>query len=589
MGVLTVTNSAATRRTLRYSLAATLLLSCAPAALHAEASDKDEKIRRLETMMIEMQSQIKSLKAAVGEERVEGRRTREKVRAVAEKGYALPPPGPAVPVGAVPAFFTADKKLQFGALTITPGGFVAAESVFRSRTEQADIGSQYQGIPFGPQAGTNEFRFSARQSRIAALVEAPITPSLLASGYGEFDFLGSGVTSNENESNSFVPRIRHLYGTLDFADYGVHLLAGQNWSLATLNSKGITPRNEVTPPTIDSQYVPGFVWKRQPQVRLTKDFGQKLWVSVSAEEAQNTYTGCTTGINATTVPVGNTGLNNLVTCNLLGANNLNGVNVGGAPSNATNFSLDHVPDVVGKVAYEGRLADRDIHLEGFGIYRDLYDRVAYPTVTAVNPSATNHDRTGYGVGGGLIVSVLPKRLDFQASGMYGRGIGSYGTAQFTDATFGPDGALSAIPESMLMGGLTAHVTPAIDLYAFAGVEQVQPHYFTNVNDANGNFQGFGYGVPTANNSGCYNTITTGTCAGNAKRVWQLTGGMWDKIYKGSYGEVRVGLQYSYTQRELFQGNSNFGGAGGNTNAILPFAPHQNDQLVLTSFRYYPFQ
>ena len=96
-------------------------------------------------------------------------------------------------------------------------------------------------------------------------------------------------------------------------------------------------------------------------------------------------------------------------------------------------------------------------------------------------------------------------------------------------------------------------------------------------------------MPTANNSGCYNTITVGTCAGNAKRVFQLTGGMWDKIYKGSFGEIRVGVQYSYTQRQLFQGNSAFGGAGGTTNQILPFAPNQNDQLVLTSLRYYPFQ
>ena len=572
-----------TRRTLRYGLAATLLLSVAPTALHAEG-DKDEKIRRLENMMLQMQSQIKSLKAAVGEERVEGRRTREKIKAVASKGYAVPQGGPVYPANAIPAFVTADKKLQFGALTITPGGFVAAESVFRSRTEQADIGSQYQGIPFGPQAATNEFRFTARQSRIAALVEAPITPSLIASGYGEFDFLGSGVTSNENESNSFVPRIRHLYSALDFGDYGFHVLAGQTWSLATLNSKGITPRNEVTPPSIDSQYVPGFVWKRQPQIRITKDFDKRLWVSLSAEESQNVIAGCTPGVNATTIPVGNVGVNNLVTCQLTGNNNLN---------NTTNFSMDHVPDVVGKIAYEAKLADRDIHLEGFGLYRDLYDRAAYPTTTLINPSATNHDKTGYGVGGGIIVPVLPKRLDFQASGMYGRGIGSYGTAQFSDATFDSNGSLSAIPESMLLGGLTAHVTPAIDVYAFAGVEQVQPHYFTTGNDVNGNFQGFGYGVPTANNSGCFNTITVGSCAGNTKRILQLTGGMWDKIYKGAFGEVRVGVQYSYTQRELFQGNSNFGlaptGTAGTAVASLPFSPKQNEQTVLTSFRYYPFQ
>ena len=601
-----MTISATKKRTLRYSLAATLLLSCAPAALHAEPSDKDEKIRKLETMMLQMQSQIRSLKSAVGEERVEGRRTREKVREVASKGgYALPAPGMVIPAGAVPAFVTADKKLQFGALTITPGGFVAAESVFRSRTEQADIGSQYQGIPFGPQAGTNEFRFSARQSRAALLVEAPITPSILASAYGEFDFLGSGVTSNENESDSFVPRIRHLYGTLDFADYGVHVLAGQTWSLATLNSKGITPRNEVTPPTIDSQYVPGFVWKRQPQIRLTKDFGKKFWLSISAEEPQDTYTGCTSGVNGTTgIPttvngnvtnVTNTG----VTCDLPGANNLNGTvnTVGGATGgqSITNFSLNHVPDLVGKAAYEAKFLDRDVHLEGFGMYRDLYDRVAQTnTLTAIN-TATNHDVTGYGFGGSVIAAVIPKKLDFQASVMSGKGIGSYGTAQFTDATFSPNGAESPIKETMLMGGLTAHVTPAIDVYAFGGEEVQQPDYF-NTNVPGTAFTGSGYGLPTGNNTGCYNTVTTANtivpgssnCTGNAKRVWQLTGGMWDKIYKGSFGEVRVGVQYSYTQRELFSGNGTTT-IGANTFGPATGSPRQNESTVLTSFRYYPFQ
>ena len=204
-------------------------------------------------------------------------------------GYGLLP-------GDRPAIVTADKKLRFGDITITPGGFVAMEGVYRSRTEQADIGSQYQGIPFGPQSGTSELKFSARQSRIAGLIEAPISTNMLVSGYGEFDFLGSGATSNLNESNSFVPRIRHLYTTLDANDYGIHVLGGQTWSLLTLNNKGITPRNEVTPPTIDAQYVPGFVWKRQPQIRLTKDFDQKLWVSVSAEQPQTTFaTACGAG------------------------------------------------------------------------------------------------------------------------------------------------------------------------------------------------------------------------------------------------------------------------------------------------------
>ena len=605
-----MTISATTKRTLRYSLAATLLLSCAPAALHAETSEKDEKIRKLETMMLQMQSQIRSLKAAVGEERVEGRRTREKVREVATKGYTLPPPSMVIPAGATPAFVTADKKLQFGALTITPGGFVAMEGVYRTRTEQADIASQYQGIPFGPQAGTSEARFSARQSRAALLVEGAITPSVLAAGYGEFDFLGSGVTSNSNESNSYVPRIRHLYGTLDFADYGVHVLAGQTWSLATLNSKGITPRNEVTPPSIDAQYVPGFVWKRQPQIRLTKDFGQKLWLSVSAEMPQDTYTGCTNGVNGTaitnTVNGAVTNRATAITCDLLGNNNLNGI----AGTTTTNFSLNHIPDIIGKAAYEAKLADRDVHLEGFGLYRDLYDRVSDVTTNAATPTvpanttarASNFDTTGYGLGGSVIAALLPKKLDFQASAMTGKGIGSYGTAQFTDATFSPNGQVSPIRETMLLGGLTAHVTPAIDVYVFGGEEVVQPDYYrTSASGVNAGGNGLptyaGYGAPNANNTGCFNTIaattfTNTTCGGSAKRVWQLTGGMWDKLYKGSFGEVRVGVQYSYTQRELFAGSGSAAipaAFGGGFQSPYNGSPKQNESTILTSLRYYPFQ
>ena len=338
-----MTISATTKRTLRYSLAATLLLSCAPVALHAEPSDKDEKIRKLETMMLQMQSQIRSLKAAVGEDRVENRRTREKVREVAIKGYA-PAPYAAIPEGATPVLVTADKKFQFGALTITPGGFIAAEGLYRTRTQNADIASTFANIPFGPQAAIPEQRFTARQSRVAALVEAPISKSMIASAYGEFDFQGSAVSSNSGETNSYVPRVRHLYAALDNSDYGIHVLAGQTFSLATMNSKGITPRNEVTPPTIDGQYVTGFTWRRDPQIRLAKDFGGKLWLALSAETAQTSIggTACATGQNGgTTIPT--TGVAG-VTCNNFAVG-------GGGNLNATQaYSFNQIPDIIGKAA-----------------------------------------------------------------------------------------------------------------------------------------------------------------------------------------------------------------------------------------------
>ena len=79
----------------------------------------------------------------------------------------------------------------------------------------------------------------------------------------------------------------------DNDDFGAHLLAGQAWTLATMNLVGIVPRTENTPLVIDDQYVPGFTWARQPQIRVTKDFDQTLWFALSAENPQTTFGGTT--------------------------------------------------------------------------------------------------------------------------------------------------------------------------------------------------------------------------------------------------------------------------------------------------------
>ena len=136
-----------------------------------------------------------------------------------------------------------------------------------------------------------------------------------AAFYGEFDFLGAAQTANSNESNSFTPRIRQLYGTVDWDYWGLHLLAGQNWSLVTMNSKGITQRNEVPPPVIDAQYVPGFAWARQAQLRITKDFDDKqVWLAASLENPQTTFTGTSgsglpAGVSVLDLVTGNSTIN----------------------------------------------------------------------------------------------------------------------------------------------------------------------------------------------------------------------------------------------------------------------------------------
>ena len=437
------------------------------------------------------------------------------------------------------AFDTEHKKgyAEFKGIRLTPGGFLELAGVYRQHFQGADIATPF-AIPFGNthNAYVNEGRFSARQSRVSLLAQGNANKNTVLSMYGELDFLGAAQTANANESNSFNPRVRHLYASADWQGegLGVQFLAGQTFSLATMNDKGITPRNEKMPPQIDAQYIPGFVWVRQPQVRLTVNSPDKhWWAAVSAESPATTNVG--------TVP---------------GSISINLAAPGGSLYNAANsISYNNTPDFAGKLAYEGAIAGHALHLEGFALSRTFTDRVN---------GVGNNNKAGYGFGGGVIYQVVPQKLDVQFSGMSGKGLGRYGTSQLSDVTFGADGSIHAIHEFMMLGGVTLHATKKTDLYVFAGKEQ---------QDGLDLGSGYGNAPANANNAGCF--TEGGTCNGNTRRVQQITGGAWQKIYSGAFGRAMVGLQYSYTERQLFAD------ANGN-------APSAHQNIGLVSFRYYPF-
>ena len=443
--------------------------------------------------------------------------------------------------GPLPTFVVCPEKvLCYKGLTFTPGGFLALESVTRSRNLASDVDTPYGAIPFRQnRAGrTGEFRFSARQSRISGLVEGNADPFTHLAGYGEFDFLGAAQTANSNESNSYNLRIRHLYATIDRSDYGLHFLAGQTWSFATMFDKGLQVRKEEVPLTIDAQYVPGFVWARQPQVRLVKDISPILSVGVSAENPQTTESG--------TLPANFT-YNQAATG-------------GGLFNSANSLSLNHVPDIIGKVAYDPTFNGHDVHIEGFGIARDFYGR----------SNGHNEDVVDGGGGGSIRVAAIPKMLDLQFSGAVGAGLGRYGTSGLPDITVGSTGGIKPNAETMLLAGAILHPTPTIDVYAYAGMEQEDRNALGTVGGVN-----YGYGNPFNSNAGCSIEGSTATCTGNTQSVRQATVGIWDTIYKGAYGQFRGGLQYSYTQRNAFS-------------AIVGGAPKTDENIVLTSLRYYPF-
>ena len=598
----------------------TLALTCGMRASLADPSLSDvvAEIRALKAENLRIHEENRriaesnrQMRDAIADMRREGRQTNERVRRVAVVRDRQPAPpairmsttqasailASAIPPGAAPAFVTADKQLQYGAITITPGGFFAADSIFRTRTTQSDIATAWNSIPTSNSglAHLDEQRLSIRSSRFGILAESQITPATIVAGYGEFDLQGAGTSSNNNQSFSYVPRVRNLYGTLDLNESGFHFLAGQNWSLVTLNSKGITPRNEVTPPSIDSGYVPGFEYTRAPQIRLTKDFGKTLWISLEAEAAaaegaNNGLCGNVVSNNSTPAATA-TGIGATSALGIAGGNCL-AVGTGGnfgQQGDQTQYSFNKVPDVIGKVAYEAIFGERDIHLEAFGLYRDFVDNVNYGTAPAVSTYASpggyaassNQNSTGYGVGGGIIVPVLPRKLDIQASGIVGRGIGRYTASQLPDATVDSNGAIKPLGGAAALVGAVLHASPAIDVYAFAGFEQVNRGF-----SSNGGSGLVGYGAPGGiNNYGC--GVEGGTCQGATHRMLQVTAGMWDKIYRGSYGELRAGVQYSYTERHLFAATTN---ANGISTATAPLvSARANENMIETSLRYYPFQ
>jgi len=436
-------------------------------------------------------------------------------------------------------------KLYIKGVSLQFGGFTALETIYRSHAETADMASSFSAIPFANNVvgHTAETRFSARQSRISGLAQAKVGDDINITGYGEFDFLGAAQTANSNETNSYTPRIRNLYTAIDWQEGSgaIHALAGQSWSLVTMTTKGLSPRTEDPPLTIDAQYVPGFVFARQPQIRLSFDSNKEFWFGVSVEGPQSTYSNTgkfLPGISLTTNGAAGSGFNS-----------------------ANTLSLNRLPDVVAKAAVDENMDGHTLHAEVFGIYRNFYARIDDAGVSS------NEGASGGGVGGGFIVSVIPSLLDLQASGLWGKGIGRYGAGQLPDVAVSVDGTLHPVEEWEVLLGGTLHVTKALDIYAYAGEEREQATPFTSGKIFNG------LGNAFYDNTGC-DLEGASNCSGNNHYVGQLTAGFWDRPYIGSWGKFQWGIQYSYTERAAFIGN----GA----------APVTHDNMVFTSFRFYPF-
>jgi hypothetical protein len=529
--------------------------------------------------------------------------------------------------------------IRYKGISITPGGFIAAETVNRQHGMADDINTQFNAIPFsGNSAGKlPEMNLTARQSRLSLLATGDVGTTKIT-GYYESDFLGTGVTSNNRQSNSYVFRIRQAFGRADFAS-GWAVTAGQMWTLATEDREGTVNRTEWIPSTIDPQYQVGFTWERQYGFRVSKSFDNKVTFAVSAENPEATVggRGFSTYTNTSATGTATTYQNSFVFAPGAGGGLQNFVDT-------TGYSFNKTPDFIVKLALDPGWG----HYELFGIVSTFQNRV-YPCAvvgttaknfpapttptelacaasTSLTPStdgAYNYSATGGAIGASARVPIASNKFDAGLSVFYGDGTGRYGSAQLPDATLRPDGTLALIHGAHFLGRLEWHVTPKVDLYAYLGGEYaartsylgyqsvkvtntpaipgcgavgeqpcpgggIQPGY-PALTTTSISLDGFGgYGSPYSNNSGCSTETlpsatgtpgTGGTCAGDTRYISEATLGFWHKVYQGEKGRVQWGIQYSYIYRNTWSGSNGLTG----TSSI---SPHAVNNMVFTSFRYY---
>jgi hypothetical protein len=343
------------------------------------------------------------------------------------------------------------------------------------------------------------------------------------------------------------------------------------------------PNNENSPTMIDAQNYTGFVWARQPELRLVEDWNKVVWFGVAVAASATNFAG--NGLGGADPP-GFSPANGLVTPPGINVNGTNTCNASGLLDDLTNCATQIAPDVIEKVAIDPGWG----HYEALALQRWFSDATNIPLL----PGAAWAQRNtfGWGVGANALLPVWADVLDLQANVLYGDGIGRYGAAQLADVTIGPTGNLQPLQTIIWSVGGVAHPWAGTDLYAYYGQETAQANAWSlgGVNGGYGNalfseacgLQSLGStnGGPTSPGNATGFNGNTGICAGNVHRAQEITFGFWQDFYKGPLGRLRYGAQYEFTQLDLFSGSTTIPGA--NTGL------HPNVSTVMFSLRYYPF-
>ncbi len=475
----------------------------------------------IQSQVREWESQRAALRKAIGEQQQEIENLRQELQVsrsgsasvAAERASVLVMPisatssAPAVQSSTAAPSQAAEQKpasplsIRIGSAEFTPGGWVDFTSIFRTTNVGSGIGTSFGSIPFSnATAGRlTETRFSPQNSRFNLKITAK-PGNFNVTGFLETDFVGLQPGNVFVTSNSNAPRMR-LYW-VDVQRGRWEFLGGQSWSFLAPNRNGLSPlpSDIFASLNVDPNLQVGLTWTRAPQFRVVFHPNKRWALGLAVENPEQFIGGAVVLPSALTTFYS------------------------GQLNNGTlNSTPNAHPDILPKVAFDGHLGDRHMHIEAVGVVRSF---------KVFNPlSGSTSMSTG---GGGSVNLNLEMFENFHliANSFWSDGGGRYIFGLGPDVIIRGDGTPSLVHSGSGIGGFEWQATPRNMLYSYYGAGYFQRN--VTVDPATGKQVGFGY----SGSSSSANRAVQETTLGYIRTLWK----------HDNYGGLQILTQYSYLSR-----------------------------------------
>lgn len=333
-------------------------------------------------------------------------------------------------------------SMKIGGAEFTPGGYVDLTGISRSADVGSGLGTNFTALPYNnslPLGRESEFRFTGQGSRISLRVDANPTKSTTVAGYFESDFNGYEPANSNISTKSDSFRLRLAFVQLRHHKWEV--LAGQTWSFLTPTREGLSPfpDNVFTALRLDTSYLAGLVYGRQPELRLI--YHATDWWSLGVALANPQQFVPSSVVFPTD---GNT--------NFFSQQFDNGSSSTSATSATINPTVPNLhPDIIAKTAFDWRLRGKLFHVDADGVLRTF--RVFNNLET---PQTTNKTTEGGGLNANFEIL---KNFHLVENSFYGDGVGRYIGGLGPDVVVRPDGHLSPVRAASGVAGFEWQTTP----------------------------------------------------------------------------------------------------------------------------------